>query len=194
VNKVCSEWDVSIRRACRVLAVGKSIYHYKSRRRDQAAVEKRITEVTETRMRYGYRRVQVVLRREGWMININRTRRIYSELGLQLRAKSPKRRVKAKLREDRCPASRPNETWAIDFVHDQLALGNKLRVLTVVDIFSKFSPVVDPRFSYRAEDVVMTLERTCSEIGYPKTIRADQGGEFVSRDPRSLGLHERCYS
>jgi putative transposase len=116
------------------------------------------------------------------MINIKRTRRIYSELGLQLRAKSPKRRVKAKLREDRCPASRPNETWAMDFVHDQLALGNKLRVLTVVDIFSKFSPVVDPRFSYRAEDVVMTLERTCSEIGYPKTIRVDQGSEFVSRD------------
>jgi putative transposase len=116
------------------------------------------------------------------MINIKRTRRIYSELGLQLRAKSPKRRVKAKLREDRCPASRPNETWAMDFVHDQLALGNKLRVLTVVDIFSKFSPVVDPRFSYRAEDVVMALERTCSEIGYPKTIRVDQGSEFVSRD------------
>lgn len=52
----------------------------------------------------------------------------------------------------------------MDFVHDQLALGNKLRVLTAVDIFSKFSPVIDPRFSYRAEDVVMTLERVCSEI------------------------------
>jgi putative transposase len=182
VNKVCSEWDVSIRRACRVLAVGKSTYHYESRRRGQAAVKKRIKEITETRMRYGYRCVQVVLRREGWMINIKRTRRIYRELGLQLRAKSPKRRVKAKLREDRCPASRPNETWAMDFVHDQLALGNKLRVLTVVDIFSKFSLVVDPCFGYRAEDVVMNLERTCSEIGYPKTIRVDQGSEFVSRD------------
>lgn len=108
MNRVCCEWEVSIRRACRVLLVDTSTYHYKSRRRGQAAVEKRIKEITETRMRYGYRRVQVVLRREGWMINIKRTRRIYSELGLQLRAKSPKRRVKAKLREDRCPASRPN--------------------------------------------------------------------------------------
>ena len=70
----------------------------------------------------------------------------------------------------------------MDFVHDQLALGNKLRVLTVVDIFSKFSPVIDPRFNYRAEDVVMTLERVCAEMGYPKTIRVDQGSEFVSRD------------
>ena len=133
-------------------------------------------------MRYGYKRVHVVLQREGWMINVKRTYRLYSELGLQLRNKSPKRRVKAKLREDRCPASQPNETWAMDFVHDQLALGNKTRVLTVVDIFSKFSPVIDPKFSYRAEDVVRTLERVCGEIGYPRTIRVDQGSEFVSRD------------
>ena len=61
------------------------------------------------------------------MINIKRTRRIYAELGLQLRSKTPKRRVKAKLREDRINASGPNETWAMDFVHDQLAMGNKLR-------------------------------------------------------------------
>ena len=91
-------------------------------------------------MRYGYRRVHVLLCREGWDVNIKKAYRIYRELGLQLRNKSPKRRVKAKLRQDRCPASMPNETWAMDFVHDQLALGNKIRVLTVVDIFSKFSP------------------------------------------------------
>jgi putative transposase len=182
VNKVCCEWKVSIRRACRVLVVDTSAYHYKSRRRGQADLEKRIKEIAETRMRYGYRRVHVVLRREGWMVNIKRTYRLYTGLGLQLRSKTPKRRVKAKLREDRSPASQPNQTWAMDFVHDQLAMGKKIRVLTVVDIFSKFSPVIDPRFSYRAEDVVMTLERLCGEVGYPKTIRVDQGSEFVSRD------------
>ena len=132
MDRVCCEWTISIRRACEVLLVGKSTYHYKLRRRGQADLEKRIKEIAETRMRYEYRRVHVVLQREGWMINIKRTRRIYSDLGLQLRAKSPKRRVKVKLREDRCPASQPNETWAMAFVHDQLALGNKLRVLTVV--------------------------------------------------------------
>jgi hypothetical protein len=66
-----------------------------------------------------------------------------------LRNKTPKRRVKAKLREDRCPAARPNETWAMDFVHDQLATGRKLRVLTIVDTFSRFSPALEPRFSFR---------------------------------------------
>ncbi len=133
-------------------------------------------------MRYGYRRVHIVLQREGWMVNIKRTYRLYTGLGLQLRNKTPKRRVKAKLREDRCPASMPNQTWAMDFVHDQLAMGKRIRVLTVVDIFSKFSPAIDPKFSYRAEDVVKTLERVCGEVGYPKTIRVDQGSEFVSRD------------
>jgi putative transposase len=173
---------VSIRRACRVLQVDTSTYHYKSRRAGQAGLERRIKEMCETRVRYGYRRVHVMLRREGWPINQKKTRRIYRELGLQLRNKTPKRRVKAKLREDRREATRPNETWAMDFVHDQLATGGKIRVLTVVDLFSRYSPVLDPRFSYRAEDVVQTLERTCAAIGYPKSIRVDQGSEFVSRD------------
>ena len=70
----------------------------------------------------------------------------------------------------------------MDFVHDQLATGKKLRVLTVVDTFLRFSPIVDPRFSYRAEDVVATLEQVCAGIGYPRAIRVDQGSEFISRD------------
>jgi putative transposase len=126
--------------------------------------------------------VHVVLRREVWKINIKKAYRIYNELGLQLRNKMPKRRVKAKLRDDRKAATHPNETWAMDFVHDQLATGRKIRVLTVVDTFSRYSPLIDPRFSYGAEDVVQMLERTCAGIGYPKTIRVDQGSEFISRD------------
>ena len=78
-----------------------STYHYKSRRMDQAAVERRIKESAETRVRYGYRRVHVLPRREGWVIDMKKTRGIYNELGLQLRNKHPKWRVKAKLREDR---------------------------------------------------------------------------------------------
>lgn len=70
----------------------------------------------------------------------------------------------------------------MDFVHDQLATGKKIRVLTVVDTFSLFSPVIDPKFSYRAEDVVATLQRVCAAVGYPRIIRVDQGSEFVSRD------------
>lgn len=176
------DWGVSIRRACQALRFDTSSYHYKSRRTGQAGLELRIREICETRVRYGYRRIHVLLRREGWQVNIKKTRRIYNELGLQLRNKHPKRRVKAKLRKDRQEASGPNEVWAMDFVHDQLALGRKLRILTIVDIHSRYCPAADPRFAYRGEDVVQTLERICRHVGYPQTIRVDNGSEFISRD------------
>lgn len=165
-----------------MLLVDTSSYHYKSRRRGQADLELRIKDIYQTRIRFGYRRVHVLLRREGWMVNHKRTRRIYRELGLQLRNKTPKRRVKAKLREDRQVATRPNETWAMDFVHDQLAIGRKIRVLAIVDTYSRYVPVLDPRFSYRGEDVVRTLESVCERTGYPTKIRVDLGSEFISRD------------
>ena len=70
----------------------------------------------------------------------------------------------------------------MDFVHDQLATGRRVRVLTVIDTFSRYAPAIDPRFSYRGEDVVNTLERVCRKTGYPKAIRVDLGSEFISRD------------
>jgi putative transposase len=98
---------ISIRRACGALNFDRSTYHYTSRRTDQAGLERRIREICETRVRYGYRRVHVLLERKGWGTNIKRTYRIYRDLGLQLRNKTPKRRVKAKLREDRQKAVGP---------------------------------------------------------------------------------------
>jgi putative transposase len=92
--------------------------------------------------------------RDGWKINMKKTRRIYSELGLQLRNhKHPKRRVKAKLRDDRQEAVGPNDVWAMDFIHDQLETDKKLRILTVVDTHSRYCPATDARFTYRGEDV-----------------------------------------
>jgi putative transposase len=173
-------------------------------------------------VRYGYRRVHIQLRREAWCHGQNKTRRIFRESGLQLRNKTPKRRVKAKLRENRRPATRSNETWAMDFVHDQLATGRKLFVLTIVDTFSRFSPALEPRFTFRGADVVEVgmsecslvhepcrrpekrseaavecfdegvvggvawsgevqchvLERVGRQVGFPATIRVDQGTEF----------------
>jgi putative transposase len=175
-------WKVSVRKACRVLRFDPKSYRYRSRRPGQAPLESRIKEICQTRVRYGYRRVHVMLRREGWVLNEKKTRRVYNEMGMQLRNKTPKRRVKAALRADRTPPSRSNEVWAMDFVHDQLAMGTKLRVLTVIDTFSRYAPVVDPRLAYRGSDVVATLERVCKEMGYPSAIRVDQGSEFVSRD------------
>jgi len=164
------------------LPVDRSTYHYRSRRAGQAVLTERIKAIAATRVRYGYRRIQVLLRREGWAVNIKRVYRLYREMGLQLRNKTPKRRVKAKLRENRQSATRVNETWAMDFVHDQLATGRKLRVLTIVDTFSRYSPAVEPRFSFCGADVVKILEDVGRQLGFPKAIRVDQGTEFVSRD------------
>jgi putative transposase len=165
-----------------VLRAERSSYHYRGKGTDQADLKQRIKEIAEARVRYGYRRIHVLLQREGWAINGKRVYRLYREMGLQLRKKAPKRRVKAKLREGRCAASRVNDVWAMDFVHDQLATGPKLRVLTVVDTFSRYSPAVVPRFRFRAPDVVEVLERVCAEVGYPASIRVDQGSEFISRE------------
>ena len=99
VDGMCGDWGVSIRRACRVLEVDTSTYHYKSRRHDQAGLETRIKDICTTRVRYGYDRVHVVLRPEGWAVNAKKTHRIYNELGLQLRnfgdAPSPSLRKQA---------------------------------------------------------------------------------------------------
>ena len=188
-------WSVSERHACRTMQAPRSTQRYKSHGDDQADLKKRIKEIAETRVRYGYRRIHVMLRREGWTVNAKRVYRLYHQMGLQLRNKTPRRRVKAKLRDDRKEAITVNETWAIiarqafatqmlrgDFVHDQFVTGRRLRVLTVVDTFSRFLPVVDPRFNYKGEDVVRTLDQACKLFGYPKSIRADNGPEFVSRD------------
>ena len=110
VDAMRGEWGASIRRTCRVFEIDTSTYHCKSRRPGQAALEQRIKEICQTRVRYGYRRIHVSLRREGWHHGQNKTRRVYRELGLQLRNKTPKRRVRAKLRDDRRPVTRSNET------------------------------------------------------------------------------------
>jgi putative transposase len=191
VDALCSQWDVSIRRACRLIEFDASTYHYRSRRAGQAGLEQRIKEICQTRVRYGYRRVHVLLRREGWPINQKKTRRIYRELGLQLRNKTPKRRVKAKLRDDRRPATRSNETWAMDFVHDQLATGQKLRVLTIVDTFSRFSPPLEPRFTFPGADVVEVLKSRATDRIACKHSRRPGHRVCLTR-PGSMGLPARC--
>jgi putative transposase len=101
---------------------------------------------------YGYRRIHVLLRREGWRVNAKRVYRLYVEIGLQIRHKRSKRKVAAKLREDRRAPTAPNEIWAMDFLSDQLFDGRKIRVLTIVDAYSKVSPAIDVRDRYTGAD------------------------------------------
>jgi len=182
VDDLRAVWQVSIRRACSVLPAPRSSYHYKSRRPSQAGLRKRIREIAETRVRYGYRRIHVLLRREGWQVNAKRVYRLYTEEGLQLRNKTPKRKVSAKLREDRCAPVGANDVWSMDFMSDQLFDGRRIRILTIVDAYTRVSPAIDARHSYKGSDVVETLERVTGIYGVPKNIRVDNGPEFVSKE------------
>ena len=114
-------------------------------------------------------------------MNVKRIYRLYTEEGLQLRHKTPKRRVAAKLRGDRSPPAAPNQVWAMDFLSDQLFNGRRIRILTIVDAFSRLSPAIDVRPHYRGTDVVETLERVTGIHGTPQTIRLDNGPEFISK-------------
>jgi putative transposase len=115
-------------------------------------------------------------------VNAKRVHRLYRQEGLQLRNKSPKRRVSVKRRPERGLISGPNQVWAMDFMSDQLFDGRRIRILTVVDAFSRLSPAIDVRMSYRGGDVVGTLERVSQVYGTPREIRVDNGPEFVSRE------------
>ena len=115
-------------------------------------------------------------------MNHKRVYRLYTEEGLQIRNKRPKRKVAAKLREDRHPPTAPNQVWSMDFLSDQLFGGSRIRVLAIVDAFTRLSPAIDVRQRYRGVDVVDTLERVTANYGMPKTIRLDNGPEFISRD------------
>ncbi|WP_308813911.1 IS3 family transposase [Sphingomonas sp. GV3] len=182
VGYLQASYQVSERPACGAFPINRSTQRYQSRRLDQAGLKMRIKELAATRVRYGYRRIHVLLRREGWEINHKRTHRLYRELGLQLRNKTPKRKVKAKLRDDRTPATAPNECWSMDFLSDQLFDGRKIRVLSIIDNFTRVSPALDVRTSYRGSDVVETLDRIAAVHGRPKRIRLDNGPEFISKD------------
>ena len=175
-------FEVSGRRACRLVRLPRSTWLYQSRRDEQVALKQRIRDIVQTRTRYGYLRVHALLRREGWVVNRKRIYRLYCDMGLQLRHKTPRRRVKAKLREDRRPARCTNDCWSMDFMADHTFDGQTLRVLTIVDNFSRVSPAIEAGRRYSGYDVVRTLERATGRYGVPRTIRVDNGPEFVSKE------------
>jgi putative transposase len=180
VGWVQASYRLTQRRACRVTGVARSLLTYRLRRPGQEPLRRRLKELSEVRVSYGYRRLHVLLRREGWPINHKRVYRLYREEGLVLKRKRPKRRRSAVARPGRPEVWAPNERWAMDFMHDTLASGEKLRVLTVVDVFTRECLALEARRSFRGRDVAAVLSDLVLRQGLPRTIQCDQGTEFTS--------------
>ena len=168
-------YQVSIRRASQTLPGPRSTLYYRSRKPEQAPLRHRIKEIATVRVRYGYRRIHTLLQREGWGVNHKRVYRLYCLEGLQMRHKPPRRRVSAKLRDDRTDATCPNQCWSMDFMADELFDGRRLRLLTIVDNFSRVSPFIGVGFSYKGYDVVSSLNLAVAQFGVPERIRVDNG-------------------
>jgi putative transposase len=164
-----------------VLRIPRSSHRYQSVRDERAALRIRLRDLATTRVRYGYRRLTVLLRREGWPVNHKLVYRLSVEEGLQMRRRSPKLRKSCAIRMDRPVAQRTNECWSMDFMAEQLFQGQRFRILTLVDHFSRESLALRVAQRFRGDDVVQVLESVMTERGLPRTIRVDNGPEFISK-------------
>ena len=171
---------VSERRACRLAGVARSSYRYRSVAADQAALRLRLRDLAATRVRYGYRRLHILLRREGWRVNHKRVYRLYREEGLGIRVTRRKKLASAP-RVLPPPATRPLERWSLDVLSDSLVDGRRFRVLTIVDNVSRVSPAIAVGASLTGERVVTLLDRLRSTVGVPHRIAIDNGPEFISK-------------
>lgn len=177
------EWTyrISERRGCAALRCDRSSHRYRAIRNDQAMLRGRIRELAAARVRYGYYRIYILPRREGWKINHKRVYRLYRMEGLSMRLKRPRRHVMAAHRQNRPAAGAINENWSMDFVSDALFNGRRIRALTVVDDFSRESLAIEVGQSITGEQVVAVMNRLTAVRGVPQRIRVDNGPEFVSR-------------
>jgi putative transposase len=181
VGYLCGGYKVSERRACEVARLARSTRRYRSSKDPQTALRQRIREISQARVRYGYRKVRVLLNREGWKVGKKRVYRLYREEGLTLRQKPRRRRQVAAHRRERTQPRAPNEVWSLDFVADQLADGRRFRALTVVDVFTRESLAIEAGQSLKGEDVVCVLNRIRQDRGVPKMLFCDNGAEFTSQ-------------
>lgn len=176
------KFSVSQRRGCRLLKLHRATCWYKHRRDPQTALRMRLRELAESRRRFGYLRLYVMLRREGWKVNRKRVYRIYCEEGLKLRLKWPKRKRASYTRVPLESPTRPNEQWTMDFVSDNLFDGRKIRVLTVVDKFTRECVIMEVDHSLTGRKVSHALERVGKERDLPDSITVDNGSEFAGKE------------
>jgi putative transposase len=170
---------VSERHACQLVGLGRSSSRYQPRQTDDdQRVRTRLRALAVQRRRWGYRRLTVLLRREGWRMNHKRVYRLYRAEGLGLRHWRRKRIARGERRALRVPTG-PNQRWSLDFVSDSLADGRRFRALTIVDDWTRECPVIEVDTSLSGQRVVRVLERLIGERGLPSMLVMDNGPEFA---------------
>ena len=173
------ERELGVTRACGLVGISRSLYAYRSRRPDSAPLRQRICDLAGEKRRYGYRRIHVLLRREGWSVNRKRTYRLYREEGVAVRRRKRKRIAPFERRRLPKPTA-VNLSWSMDFVSDGLRGGRKVRCLTIVDC-SRECPAIEVDTSINGRRVVAVLDRLADVRGLPLSITVDHGPEFEGR-------------
>ena len=178
IGQMQQQYAFSERRACGLVMVAVSTYRYQGRRTDEP-LRTRLVELAREKPRFGYRRLHVLLRRWGEQVNHKRLHRIYREAGLTIRRKKRKHcvRVGQPLRA----WTGANQEWALDFVHDAVECGRKIRVLSVVDTYTRECLALEVDTSFASRRVTRVLDAIVAERGQPKAIRCDNGPELTSR-------------
>lgn len=175
-------YRLSERRACRVLRAHRSTHRYQSIRAHQEVLRRRLRELASLRTRAGYQQLCTLLRREGWPVNHKRIYRLYTEEGLTIRNRRPKRHRSAAVRISRPQPSEPNALWAMDFMHDALAQGPTIRVLTAIDVCTRECVALRVARGFAGSDVARILSEAGQQRGrLPGRIKVDNGTEFTSR-------------
>lgn len=182
-----SSFKVSERRACRALGVPRSTQRYaRAEREREGELLLRIRALARENPRYGYRRIKALLVREGWSVNLKRVHRLWRREGLKVPQIQRKRRRLGQS-ENGCTrqrSKRPDHVWSYDFIHDQTADGKGLKMLPVVDEFTRECLTIEVERHLTAKDVVSTLEYLFEVRGEPEFIRSDNGPEFIAEAVR----------
>jgi len=179
VQAVLAAVKLSERRACHLACCNRRTYRRVRTGRDDAALRDRLEALAAERRRFGYRRLAVMLRREGLRVNRKRVYRVYRAANLQVR-KRIKRRVALGRGNPVPQVGRRNERWSLDFVHDTLRFGRKIRALTVVDDYTRECMAIEVDTSIGGTRVARVLERIGLQRGLPDTIVLDNGPELTS--------------
>jgi putative transposase len=178
VQRLRAEFATSERHACELMSIPRSSYRYRSRR-DDSVLREQLIELAHEKPRFGYRRLHILLRRAGHRINHKRVQRVYRAAGLCVR-RIRRKRLTRSYASPRTLAA-PNQEWAIDFASDVTASGRRLRVFSVVDVFTRECLALETDTSMPSRRVTRVLQRIINERGTPEFLRSDNGPEVSSR-------------